>query len=589
MKLKTYTLKTKLIILYVFSIMLPLLLISQMILSIYQKQIVNQTIQLTDESSKQTSQNVENMLEEYSSLLSQFSFDDTLRNYLNPARSYENIEDSIDAYQYYLKPITYDFVTRNSTNSLKVYFLNETLLQGLGIYERVDESISKLDRYQLAVEHKFRTIWTREGNELYVSRMIGSLVGVPYGVVSIELQQDRLYALIGESNPRDKLIVILDEQGTVISSNDRSLQGSSWLGKSYYTQIRQEKHGMMDLNDNGKFKLLYRNLQGKDLPSWTIVTQVPLDTLLKEANQVRNTGLAMMAGTLLLSILFIIFFVNRMTNRIRNLVRVMSSVKKGTLTKAPESDIQDEVGMLTTSFNLMVDGLDNSIQENMRVQLSLKDAEIKKQEAELYALQSQINPHFLFNTLESIRMKLLVLPQNETASNMIFSLSKILRKALNWKHDIIPLREELEFVRSYLDIQKSRFRDKIEDQLEVEEALMDYPIPKLIIQPLVENSIKHGIERKKGRGHIWISVQSGHQGIEVVVKDDGLGIPPDRLAHLQETLGMRREERPERESIGIVNVHDRVVLHYGEGYGLQIESEEQLGTIIRIRLPRGGE
>ncbi|MNM92929.1 Sensor histidine kinase YpdA [compost metagenome] len=303
----------------------------------------------------------------------------------------------------------------------------------------------------------------------------------------------------------------------------------------------------------------------------------------------RNTGLAMMAGTLLLSILFIIFFVNRMTNRIRNLVRVMSSVKKGTLTKAPESDIQDEVGMLTTSFNLMVDGLDNSIQENMRVQLSLKDAEIKKQEAELYALQSQINPHFLFNTLESIRMKLLVLPQNETASNMIFSLSKILRKALNWKHDIIPLREELEFVRNYLDIQKSRFRDKIEDQLEVEEALMDYPIPKLIIQPLVENSIKHGIERKKGRGHIWISVQSGHQGIEVVVKDDGLGIPPDRLAHLQETLGMRREERPERESIGIVNVHDRVVLHYGEGYGLQIESEEQLGTIIRIRLPRGGE
>lgn len=568
---KDYSLKTKLILLCLLLVFLPLLLVSQIMLKVSENRIIEQTTELTRESAEQTKNNLEDLLNEYAGIITRFTFDSTLQNYLNPRKKYLKNIDIIDAYQYYLKPLTYDFTFQYTTNTLKIYYLNQTLMPGLGVYEKVDNEIRQMEEYYRAVHAGFDIVWGMSGDSIYLSRAIRNVNGALYGVVSIKFPERRLYSLIQESDPEEKQITIINESGTIISSNVREDLGN-----------RLHKN-----TDDTNYKYIHGSIQGSNLPAWEIITQVPLEDLRKDARQLRNVGLLFTAVTMVCTIALFIILLNLITKRIKKLVDTMSLVKKGTFAKVDIDGGKDEVGELARSFNVMIDSLEKSIQENYIVNLSLRDAKIKKREAELYALQSQINPHFLFNTLESIRMKLITSDDHEEAAHMVLNLSKILRKTLNWHGDMVPLKEEIDFVRGYLEIQKGRFKDKIETNINIPESLEDILIPKLIIQPLVENAVKHGIENKKEKGTIHIYIQMYEEKNQIVVCDNGIGIKPGNLERIRTQLSHHKDiHSNEDHSIGIKNVHDRVVLQYGQPYGLILDSIEGKGTVVKIDIPK---
>ncbi len=584
---KSYNLRAKLILLYLFAIMLPLLLIAQVLLKVSENQIIRQTTELTKESSRQSANNVQDLLKQYADLATHYSFDRQLQEYLNPAMDYSDYIDSIEAYQYYLKPITYNFTLDAATAKLSIYFLNDTLLPGLGIYRKVDDVVELFHPYRRAVEAGREVVWGKEADEIYVSRTIRNASGDLYGVIELKFPEDRLYALIRESDPKEKTIALADVNGSIISSNDRQLIGKK-VPDEFASAGGASSRPIVG-ESPGQFKTIAVPIDGKNMPAWTLITQVPIDSLLTEARYVRNVGLIVLGSTLLVSFLLFTLLLGRITSRVRQLVSTMGKVKQGLFIRAPERDSGDEISQLTRSFNLMVAGLERSIEDNYVTGLSLKDAELKKREAELYALQSQINPHFLFNTLESIRMKLIASDDPREASDMVLNLSKILRKSLNWHGNIVSVREEIELVRCYLDIQKYRFRNKISDELDIPEELAEMSIPKLIIQPIVENAIKHGIENKKGSGSIALRIRRQGDRVRIAVEDDGVGIDEQRLASIRASLTMKDAIRVEGRSIGLRNVHERIVLQYGKDYGLSIQSAVNRGTTVVLEIPADAE
>lgn len=270
---------------------------------------------------------------------------------------------------------------------------------------------------------------------------------------------------------------------------------------------------------------------------------------------------------------------------IRQLTSFMQKAESGDLTVRYVRYRQDEVGMLGRSFNRMLLEIRKLIKLN-------ELRERQKREAELRSLQAHIKPHFLYNTLDTIHW-MAKKKGADDVSDMVESLSTLFRIGLSKGSDIIPIREEWTHISSYLQIQKTRYRDRLRcDSLLPSEAEGLFVL-KLLLQPIVENAIYHGIKARRGPGHIRIAASVDEHALMLTVSDDGAGIPPDKLVELRRQLRdplSAMEENaggggPAGRSYGMLNVQARIVLTFGEEYGISIESTEGKGTSVTIRHP----
>jgi two-component system LytT family sensor kinase len=219
-----------------------------------------------------------------------------------------------------------------------------------------------------------------------------------------------------------------------------------------------------------------------------------------------------------------------------------------------------------------------AMQEQLQSKLAELDRQVKlTAEAQLLAMQAQINPHFLFNVLNTIIAASRTNP-NRTRRLLIL-LAQFLRRALNAKKTFISLREEMEFVNNYLILEKTRFGRKLVVKEEIDEQLWNLQVPRLSIQPLVENAVKHGIKAKVGNGTVLIKVFIENSDLKIQVKDDGAGISPD---HLQDVL---QNGSGSGNGVGLANVHGRLQAFYGNAYGLKIQSQPGEGTIVTMSMP----
>lgn len=239
----------------------------------------------------------------------------------------------------------------------------------------------------------------------------------------------------------------------------------------------------------------------------------------------------------------------------------------------------DEITELGLSFNLMVDQIRELLNAKIQEQENLKKAELR-------TLQAQINPHFLYNTLDTI-VWMAESNKPDQVIEIVRALSSFFRIALSKGKDWISLRQELEHVNSYLKIQKMRYRDILDYQIDVDEALLDRTILKLTLQPLVENALYHGIKSKRGGGEIVVSVRRGEQNsVELEVCDDGVGFTPYKLAQIREALSGETDELTMKEGgFGLHNVNKRIRLYYGQQYGLSIQSHYRAGTQVTVTIP----
>ncbi|MCD7731290.1 MAG: sensor histidine kinase [Oscillospiraceae bacterium] len=287
----------------------------------------------------------------------------------------------------------------------------------------------------------------------------------------------------------------------------------------------------------------------------------------------------------LLSILITIFFTTYFVRRIEFLRDQMHRVTVGDFNLEGSISGDDEINELYNDLLIMVESMQKLINENYEAKIQSETFKLNQMEAEFKTLASQINPHFLYNTLETIRMKAYVNNDKETA-DLVKKLGKFMRRCLEVKNSMVTLESELEFTKSYLELQSARFGDRVSYTIE-NEVDSQYKILPLIIQPIVENAFVHGIESSKGNGVIDIKIKYSGENVIIEVRDNGQGIPDDRMSELRWKL--EESDTSSGKSIGLTNVNKRIKMNHGEGYGLTFSSKVGRGTRVRITLPRDSE
>ncbi len=315
--------------------------------------------------------------------------------------------------------------------------------------------------------------------------------------------------------------------------------------------------------------------------------------LLNSLEQLR-LGIMSVAALLFLASITIVFFISKhLTDALSRLERSMLCVQNGDLDVRFFYPYKDEVGTLSKSFNYMTDKLQKMIekQENIIEELRnekdrVEEAQKQKRRAELKALQAQINPHFLYNTLNTITWQAADKGLDDICL-IAGSLGRFFRLSLSKGTEIIFLADETEHVRCYLNIQQIRYQDKLRYSIKAPEWMGKYRVLKLILQPLVENSIYHGIKEKKQGGEIRVTVEKGQKGqTEVLflkVWDNGAGISKEHLEYMNENLKNCRHSS--KDGYGIYNVNERIMLYYGKEFGLSYESTEGQYTCATLTIP----
>ncbi|MFD1174700.1 sensor histidine kinase [Paenibacillus puldeungensis] len=361
--------------------------------------------------------------------------------------------------------------------------------------------------------------------------------------------------------------IVFDKSGEHIGEQTQFpfLSEDESNGKGYYTDKYQGEKSL----------ITYLPSHNKD---WYLVAITPSKLIASESLSIRNIAIVLVLVSLISAFLFDRFFVRRLVRSIISAVNGMKRVQQGIfvpITTTVRAD--DETDLLVDGFNRMSTQINELIQQ-------VQTEQARKKEVELQALVAQINPHFIYNSLESIN-SLAVLQGNKDISKMVISLGKLLRISISENQQLIPISMELEHVKHYLDIQKFRFEDKFEYHIEIPESLKYYKTQKLIVQPIVENALYHAIEPMEQNGFISITAKEDDRDILIDVMDNGPGFDQDTLLHLWSkdwaTLKKYREN-----GVGLKNVHERLRIRFGGYYGIMICSAPGYGSIIRIRIPK---
>ncbi|WP_241242795.1 sensor histidine kinase [Paenibacillus whitsoniae] len=317
---------------------------------------------------------------------------------------------------------------------------------------------------------------------------------------------------------------------------------------------------------------------------WTLVTSIPYAELLQGTAYIRHTIFLTVCLTLLVAAILGIGLGSSIIRPVKKLARYTRRVEAGDFSGSVELESKDEIGMLTHSFNRMVGRLKDLLDEVYFSKLRETELALRQREIELKALQSQMNPHFLYNSLETIRG--MALEQSaDSISDIAGSLARLLRYNLKMTSQTVSLKEELYYAEVYLRIQGFRFEDKLQVEIEVPEWAQKQPIVRFSLQPLVENCIVHGIEPALGITRIRITAfEEGANVLVVMIKDTGMGIPEEKLREIRQSL-LDKDIMHGGPSIGIVNVHRRIQYLFGEDFGLTIDSQLERGSVVQIRLP----
>ncbi len=273
------------------------------------------------------------------------------------------------------------------------------------------------------------------------------------------------------------------------------------------------------------------------------------------------------------------------TVRLKKMEEVFGSTASGELFQLPEISGRDEIGQLMTSYNHMAGRMNELIQKEYKDRLKHQEIDIARQKAELLALHSQINPHFLFNALESIRMHSVVKKEFETA-DMVEKLALMERQNVDWHNDNVKIKEEIRFIEAYLELQKYRFGDKLSYMIDVDEDCVEYRIPKLTLVTFIENACVHGMEAKTSSSWIFVRVTKDKENLIMEIEDTGNGmLEYKRIQLLKEMKEINIQALQKKTEIGILNASLRLRMFSDEQVRFEIDSEPNTGTMVTITIP----
>ncbi len=434
------------------------------------------------------------------------------------------------------------------------------------------------------------------GDTAYIQRL--TLTGKKnsdVGYIAIYFRSGYIEEILKQNNPEEgSVYYLINSRESIVASTDEELSGRYHIDYDNIPGfIGQREEYVQTVISGERMYLAYNNIANTD---WRLVSAVPVESIhARETSRIlRQFGLmlALFTAAIIIQIGFSV-------NLSKRIIRVAAQITPGpdaSLEKIPSGEGGDEIDQLIGTYNLMVDRISSLIESERQTADRLKVSEVN-------ALQSQINPHFLYNMLDMINWQA-KRGNAEAVSRAVQSLSRFYRLVLSGKDILIPIKDELRHVELYMELQNMRYEDKINFIIDVPDELMDCQIPKLVLQPIVENSLLHGIfEKEVPSGTVvimaWEEINSGtgRDDIVITVSDDGVGITEEKLDNLKHVLSLASKGIPSdavesengagSSNLAVYNTQQRLTLLFGPEYGLSYRHNEPEGTEVEIRIPQG--
>jgi len=503
-------------------------------------------------------------------------------------KSYSSPKEMIDGYNEFT---LFDYFLNYHRNLANIrFFINNKSFMTNSNFVIVDEQIKKTDWYTDAVLGNGKIFW-RSIDDPVTGKKYLSLIRSVYntenqflGVLAIYVDNLSLMDILNSATIDN--VLLLDKELTdfqyikhtplsylQFDLQPKLLGQSITVGETYTIEMKQTKPfiffgQMLDLP-----KSITNHFQ--------IVTVMNKEEILNDVNRIMIKSYTIIGAVMLLVLLVITRYTHSMDRRIFQLKDSMHKVANGDFDIPITIDGNDEIRDIYNQLYTTMESLRDLIHKNYHHQLQEKNWQLQQKESEFKLLASQINPHFLYNTLEMIRMRALRNKDKEVAESVKI-LSKLLRRSLNNNQQkYVKLSEEIDFLLLYLRIQQLRFGSRIRYEITADVNTAEYYILPLILQPIVENAFVHGIEEKVESGQVIVKVLKEKEDIHILIQDDGNGISKDKLLEIQNIL--RKEQIGNR--IGLTNVNERLKRVYGNSYGLEITSTEGKGTTVLVKIP----
>lgn len=390
------------------------------------------------------------------------------------------------------------------------------------------------------------------------------------GIIKIDLKQELINEIVSNSNTKSHIFILDKNNQFIYPNKEDKLIEASFL--SEIENIKVNNYTNIPI-DGTEYMMVYHQSSYSGVKTLMLT---PRSSVFSEVNHLRKVIILVVMVGILISFLLGFLLSKPLVESIHTLRRAMGKVEKGNFEQRVTIHSNDEIGDLGKGFNLMINEIDRLVSEVYKTSLREKEAEIR-------ALQSQMNPHFLYNTLESINM-LAITKGNLDVSDMVSSLGKLLRYTIDNSSKIIMLDEELSFIRSYVAIQKVRIGENLQYSEDIDPTLHNVLLPKLVLQPFVENAIVHGIVQQGG--HIFIKAYVERGLLKISISDNGKGITELELTKLKRLIENQQHISSEKHNgIALSNVHERLQLLYGKQFGISIDGREKSGFSVTLTIP----
>lgn len=569
-----YKLKKKLLILYISCVLIPLIVTDSIILYIviHSEQVKQQHVMENNASAVQY--NLSSNVESVAAMAKNIYMNGDIEDFLN--QQYEAPLDYVTAYNAFMKNSLLERSMGADNTQVTIYADNETIVNG-GEFSRLS-TVRETDWYryledsgQNMVLYFYYDDWKSPAVDakrriVFIRRMIFFGWESCEKVVKIEIDYSNMVRSLVSMNYDFPVYICQGDK--ILLSND----GHSSVGQDFETFTRHAEVGYQKEISLYGGELQIYILKGKMSVAAQIWENMPLIALLVLINAVLPWILMQL--------------INRsFTLRIQELSRAFESVEREQLQEISGVRGKDEIGGLMQNYNRMAVRINELIQTVYKDRLREQEMDIAKQNAELLALHSQINPHFLFNALESIRMHSILKQEYETA-DMVEKLAIMERQNVDWGTDSVEIGKEMEFVKAYLGLQKYRFGDRLSYELDVEPDCTEIRIPKLTVVTFVENACVHGIESKTAPGWIFVRIYKEMDELCIEVEDTGDGLSEEMLEDIRKKMQQASIEKlQEKGRVGMLNACLRLKMVTDDTVLFDIESEKGVGTMVQIRIP----
>lgn len=581
-------LRNKFLILYILCVLIPIVITN---LSFYQATSDNvreQKMRDISRALEQVKNEFKMKTEDAVSISTVILPDYTLNHYLE--REYSHPTEYVAEYDSYARKMLNSYMpVYTIVQNIRIYVDNPTLMHS-GAIGYLSDEVRQTSWYQAIADTSGSTpvlVRTRRENQLTTSgisdardafsivrRMNYFLEDNKWEkILKIEMRMPPIHQVFNNLN-LSGYIYLLNPQGIIEYTTDPRI---AW-------DKRRVDFSDVELpSDHVLFETVYEDVQY--MRGWKLVGAISEEEVFRDVRESREYVVWMALFNLLFSTIIIIWITRSMNVRLVRILRHMKKVKNQKFETIKEADSRDEIGQLTGEFNRMTLQIKSLIDDVYIADIQKKTLEIERRQAQLNALQSQINPHFLFNSLETIRMRSLMKQEHETAK-IIQNMAVIMRNSLTWTKDFITVQEELLLIERFLEIQKYRFGDKLQYTIEADEEALPYKIPKLSILPFVENASIHGIEPLKAGGEITIRVELQQGMVVCSVVDNGIGMSEEKLQKLRSFVDQEVEMG---ERIGVQNVIYRLRLYFEDQFTCEFDSKPWQGTRIVMSVPANQE